>query len=108
MTNAEGYELGTIVINEDYEVKEVQVFGNACNLPATLDVNGVTLPWAYSHDHNAGDTGSNGKQKLVFTITPPSTIITLTSSIHEPPLDGEDSASINSGSRLDTITNIFV
>jgi hypothetical protein len=105
--NAEGYEIGIMTITEQQEVKEVQIEGNACNLPATLTVNGVTLPWAFSHDHNTGDIGTNGTQKLVFTVTPPSTIITLTSSTHEPPVDGEDSAAINSGSRPNTITNIF-
>ena len=92
-----------MTITDTRPIKSVEVYGSACNLPATLTVNGVTQTWGVSHDHNTGDTGSDGLQYLTFTISPPATILNFTSSTHLPPTAEGDSAADNSGSRLNQI-----
>ena len=106
--NAVGYELGIMTITEEYEVNQVVLVGNACNLPATLTINGVTQSWLMSHNDNTVPPVDEGKQQLIFPVSPPSTIITLESSIHEAPAGGTDSAAVNTGSRPDYIENFFV
>ena len=68
-----GADIGDMTIVERRPVKSVEVIGSACNLPAWLEVNGERHDWKFSHSHDSGDTGQDGIQTLVFTISPPDT-----------------------------------
>ncbi|MBZ2167016.1 hypothetical protein [Methanobacterium spitsbergense] len=105
--NAEGYEFGFMQITETRLVKEVQVVGNACNLPATLTLNGIKQSMHYSHDHNGGDIGLDGQESLSYTLNPPVTVLEFVSEKHLPPYDGEDLAENNKGIRLSQIKVIY-
>lgn len=105
--NALGKEIGNMTIVEDRDVKLVEVTGNACNLPAWLEVNGVRHYWHYSHDHNSGDTGSDGMETLAFTVSPPSDLIELVSSAHKPYQVAGNTAGDNPGSALEQVKVIY-
>jgi|GEM_PF-4884485 hypothetical protein len=105
--NAAGREIGIMTITEDRAVKQVEVQGNACNLPATLAVNGNIQSWHYSHDHNTDDTGEDGLETLTFTISPPSMILSFLSSQHLAPVDGVNSAALNSGCYLKQVKVVY-
>jgi hypothetical protein len=102
--NAQGREIGFMTIIEERLVKQVEVVGNACNLPANLSVNGNKLEWHYSHDHNTGDKGVDGLELLTFTISPPATILSFVSSKHT--IGG--TAEKNSGSLLRSVKVVYV
>ncbi len=106
--DALGKEIGTMTIVEDREVKQVEVTGNACNLPAWIEVNGVRQDWHYSHDHDTGDTGSDGVETLTFTVSPPSEVIVLESSPHKPYQVSGNTAADNPGSQLQQVKVIYL
>lgn len=105
--DALGKEIGDMTIVEDRLVKQVEVTGNACNLPAWLEVNGVRQYWHYSHDHDTGDTGSDGVETLSFTVSPPSEVIELVSSPHKPYQVTGNTAADNPGSQLQQVRVVY-
>lgn len=105
--DALGKEIGDMTIVEDRLVKQVEVTGNACNLPAWLEVNGVRQNWHFSHDHDQGDTGTDGIETLTFTLSPPADIIEMVSSPHKPYKISANNAEDNPGSQLQQVKVIY-
>ena len=68
-----GNEVGYLKITEPRDVKRVEIFGNGCDQPATITVNGSSRVWQYYHD-----TGPQGTQKFTFDLNPHTNIILIT------------------------------
>lgn len=79
VSGAYGTELGYAKITELRNVKRVELYGSACNLPASITVNGKTLNWHYCHDPGCTVYGF---EKLTFDITPSKEIL-ITTTPHE-------------------------
>lgn len=73
----DGRELGIIIINEPYKVKEVRLWGNGCIKPASISVNGSWKQWKYYHDSKP-----KGSEILRFPITPTKKI-TIKTTVHK-------------------------
>ena len=72
-----GNEVGYLMITEPRDVKRVELFGNGCETPADISVNGVTQTWHYYHD-----IGPQGTEKLIFNLNPVTNVILITAT-HE-------------------------
>jgi hypothetical protein len=83
-----GNELGIINITETKKVREVQVRGSACTLPAWIEINGQRQSWDVCHDVGEDPTNLSGKQgvqTLTFNDFDPSTAVNIHTSNHVAP-----------------------
>lgn len=80
---AYGSEIGWMQITEERNVKRVDVYGSACNKPASITVNGVTQSWVKCHDRPA--CTNYGYERLVWNLNTPSKTVTLSTTGHGDP-----------------------
>lgn len=73
----DGKELGILIINEPYPVREVHIWGSGCVKPASISVNGQWKQWNCYHDSTP-----KCNETLKFKISPSKKIIIKTT-IHD-------------------------
>ena len=103
-----GADIGTMAIVLTRDVKQIEITGSACNLPAWIEVNGERQNWKFSHCHDPGEVGGvDGEQTLLFSISPPTNIIEITTSPNYPETIEGYVAEHHRGSTLKQIKGIY-
>jgi len=71
-------EIGYLYINEQIPVKQIQIYGSGCALPAWIEVNGQRKNWVCSHEGIKGQQQCQQRLTFDFTENPITNIIIYT------------------------------